>query len=472
MSANEAFRARGLRPKKSFGQHFLTDDRVSKKIAELATSPEGGTVVEIGAGLGALTTHLLERAALVIAIERDRDLVPILRDTFADAIQQGRLVVREADAAQVDWALEVSVGPRPHVVAGNLPYSITGRLVQQATLLAPSLDGVVFMIQKEVADRLAAPPDGDAYGALSVFAQAAFSVSRALVVKAGAFHPPPEVDSAVVHLVPLHPPRAEETPAFRDAVKRAFAARRKTLRNAWKGLYGWSKEELSEHAARAGIDLDARGETLAVEAFAAIARRSLVLCFGIFQLRHRRGPVDAFVRLLRLRAVGRHESDRRWRRVTVELELRGTPQLLLDQLVVGGRLGSVGELFDLRVHVFELRAHHHRVDLVFRDEAIGQNIGVVVRHFDEAPSHRAGAVAAFAFSFPADDAGLHRRQQRDVTRQHAELALDAGRGQLVDLLLQGSAGGSHDLQQDRVGSHHQPLSVSALALTSSMPPTM
>jgi len=127
------------------------------------------------------------------------------------------------------------------------------------------------MVQAEVADRLIAAPATESYGALSVFAQAAFDVRRLLVVRAGAFYPRPEVDSAVVVLQPHATPRAEETDRFRAAVKAAFEMRRKTLRNAWRGLYGWSSAELEREAALAGISLDARGETLSVEQFARIA---------------------------------------------------------------------------------------------------------------------------------------------------------------------------------------------------------
>jgi 16S rRNA (adenine1518-N6/adenine1519-N6)-dimethyltransferase len=259
------------RKKKSFGQHFLTDVRAARLIAERATTPPGGSVLEIGAGEGALTAHLLERAARVVAIERDRDLVPRLAGRFADALETGKLSILEADAATSDWAGALAPGPRPHVIAGNLPYNITGRLLQRTVQHRASIDGAVFMIQKEVADRLIAPPDGEAYGALTVFTQAAFAIQRVLVVRAGAFHPPPKVDSAVVALVPRNPPRAEETERFREAVRRAFAARRKTLRNAWKGMYGLSRDDLEARAVACGIDLGARGETLDVEAFAAIS---------------------------------------------------------------------------------------------------------------------------------------------------------------------------------------------------------
>ena len=280
-SIAERLRARGLAPKKRFGQNFLVDTEASRRIAEAATSPPGGTVLEIGAGLGALTRPLLDRAARVIAVERDRDLAPILREDLADPIAAGRLQIVEADAAQLDWlaafaALTGPAGserdaPRPHVVAGNLPYQITGRLLEISTQVADAIDRAVFMVQLEVAERLLAAPGTSSYGALTVFVRAAFDVRRLLTARAGAFYPRPEVDSAVIVLEPLRPRRAEETDAFRQAVRAAFGTRRKTLRNAWKGLYGWSAEELARHAAEAGVSLDARGETLDVDDFARIA---------------------------------------------------------------------------------------------------------------------------------------------------------------------------------------------------------
>ncbi|WP_437301465.1 16S rRNA (adenine(1518)-N(6)/adenine(1519)-N(6))-dimethyltransferase RsmA [Sorangium sp. So ce426] len=271
MAIAELLRTRGLSPKKGFGQNFLVDVDAARRIAEAATTTEGGAVIEIGAGLGALTRPLLDRAAHVVAIERDRDLVPILREQLAGPIEEGRLTLLEADAAQVDWVGALSGHARPHAVAGNLPYHITGRLLEQATTVAHQIDRAVFMVQLEVADRLVAAPGSADYGALSVFVQAAFDVRRLLIARAGAFYPRPEVDSAVVVLTPWRPRRAEETDAFRAAVRAAFSARRKTLRNAWKNLYGWSSQELERHAKDAGISLDARGETLSVEAFARIA---------------------------------------------------------------------------------------------------------------------------------------------------------------------------------------------------------
>jgi 16S rRNA (adenine1518-N6/adenine1519-N6)-dimethyltransferase len=261
----------GLRAKRHFGQNFLSDTRLAARIAEWATTPAGGTVVEIGAGLGALTRPLLDRAARVLAIERDRDLVAALQMEFAAPIAQGRMSLVEADAKTVDLASLFRDTPRPRVLAGNLPYQITGPLLEKTAASRQLLQRAVLMVQLEVGDRIAAEPGTASYGALSVFIQAQYRTRRALVVRRGAFYPQPRVDSAVVLLDPLSPPIAEETAAFRSVVKAAFAQRRKKLRNAWSGVLTGSVEELAAAARRAGVDLDARGESLTVEQFARMA---------------------------------------------------------------------------------------------------------------------------------------------------------------------------------------------------------
>jgi 16S rRNA (adenine1518-N6/adenine1519-N6)-dimethyltransferase len=264
-------RGAGLRPKKSFGQNFLVAAPVALAIAEACVpdSERGrARVVEIGAGTGVLTRLLASRARALVAIERDRDLVPILAREVADA----HVRVLEADAATVD--LRELLGPpdatSPRVLCGNLPYAITGQLLRRAVESADSLERVVFMVQDEVAARLIAAPGAKERGALSVFVQAAFGQRRVLRVAAGAFHPAPEVTSAVVELTPLRPPRARETPAFRSVVRAAFQSRRKTLRNAWRALFG-EMAALELAAKRASIDLGARGETLDVDAFSRMA---------------------------------------------------------------------------------------------------------------------------------------------------------------------------------------------------------
>lgn len=261
--------ASGLSPKSSFGQNFLADPNIARKIAEIATSPPGGTTIEIGAGLGSLTFELARRARNVVAVERDRDLVPVLRHEL-ESRSIANVTVLEADAKQIDYEALLDGTPRPRVLAGNLPYQLTGPLLQRTVALAPCLDRVVYMVQLEVAARLSAKPRESDYGALTVFVKAAFSVDRAFVVRRGAFFPQPNVDSAVIVLTPAHQ-RVEETPAFRAVVRAAFAKRRKTLKNAWSGVLGLSAADLAAAAARAGIDLSARGETLDVGAFAKMA---------------------------------------------------------------------------------------------------------------------------------------------------------------------------------------------------------
>lgn len=255
----------GVVPKKHFGQNFLFDRNLAARIAELA-APRGAFVIEIGAGLGSLTVPLLERARHVIAIERDRDLVPVLRSELAARVADGQLSIVEADAKTYDYAQALAGAEPPRAVAGNLPYQLTGPLLERLMGLAGSLERAAALVQLEVAERLTAKPGTENYGALSVFAQAAYVVTRPLLVRRGAFFPQPNVDSALVVLVPHAEPPARETPTFRQVVKAAFSQRRKKLRNAWASVL--EAPELDRAAARAGIDLDRRGETLSVAEFA------------------------------------------------------------------------------------------------------------------------------------------------------------------------------------------------------------
>jgi 16S rRNA (adenine1518-N6/adenine1519-N6)-dimethyltransferase len=267
-------RRTGLAPKKGFGQNFLISPHAVEAIAEACVpSAEVGRarVLELGAGTGALTRALAARARSVVAVERDRDLVPVLREELAD-LPEGRVRVLEGDAQAVS-PVEL-LGPpdpgSPRVLCGNLPYQITGRLLERAVVHADDLERVVFMVQLEVADRLAAEPGSKTYGALTVFTRAAFRSRKLFAVGPGSFHPPPDVTSAVILLEPERPRRAEETELFRALVKGAFGTRRKTLRNAWKSVA--APELIAAAAERASISLDARGETLDVDQFAAMAR--------------------------------------------------------------------------------------------------------------------------------------------------------------------------------------------------------
>ncbi len=272
--ARAILRRVGLAPKRSFGQNFLVSPHVVDAIARACVPDDEvgrARVLELGAGLGVLTSALAKRARTVVAVERDRDLVPVLGQELAPEIETDRVRIVEGDAQAVDpHELLGECDPSsPRVLAGNLPYQITGRLLERAVAHADALERVVFMVQLEVADRLAASPGTKEYGALTVFVRAAYRVQKLFDVSRGSFHPPPEVTSAVVMLEPHRPRIAEETDLFRALVKGAFGARRKTLRNAWSRVAEPAK--IAEAASAAGISLDARGETLDVEAFARMA---------------------------------------------------------------------------------------------------------------------------------------------------------------------------------------------------------
>jgi 16S rRNA (adenine1518-N6/adenine1519-N6)-dimethyltransferase len=272
--ARAVLRRTGLAPKRSFGQNFLVSPHTVEAIAA-ACIPDAevgrARVLELGAGTGVLTRALAQRAKSVVAVERDRDLVPVLNEELAD-LPAGRVRIIEGDAQTVDPG-ELLGAPdpeSPRILCGNLPYQITGRLLERAVVHADDVERVVFMVQLEVADRLAAEPGSKTYGALTVFVRAAFRSAKLFAVGPGSFHPPPDVTSAVIRLEPERPRRAEETETFRALVKGAFGTRRKTLRNAWKNVAPMAA--IAAAAQQAGISLDARGETLDVDQFAAMAK--------------------------------------------------------------------------------------------------------------------------------------------------------------------------------------------------------
>jgi 16S rRNA (adenine1518-N6/adenine1519-N6)-dimethyltransferase len=252
------------RAKRRLGQHFLTDPRLLGRIADaLGAGPED-TVLEIGPGPGGLTAALAERAGRLVAIEKDRDLIPALRARFPAA------TIVEADALEADWP--ALAGPR-FLVAGNIPYNITSPLIDKA-LDPPPPARIVFLVQKEVADRVTAGAGEPAYGALSAGVQSVATAERLFTIPAGAFHPRPKVDSAVLRLTPSVPPlvTAAEQGSFRRLVVGLFGFRRKQLARGLRELTGWEPPRVAETLARAGIPPDVRPETVAPEGFARLLR--------------------------------------------------------------------------------------------------------------------------------------------------------------------------------------------------------
>jgi 16S rRNA (adenine1518-N6/adenine1519-N6)-dimethyltransferase len=266
----------GLHAKKSWGQNFLQDENALDDIARLAAPSPGEAVVELGAGLGHLTARLVARGAKVVAVERDREMARVLRAELGE-----RITLLEADAARLDWA-ELAArlgtpdapGGAPRLaVAGNLPYHLSSPILFSLLDAARSLRRAVLLLQREVAERLAAAPGGRDFGLPSVLLQREAEVEVARRVPPGAFWPPPRVESAVVcarfrqAVVPVL-----DEARFRRLVKAGFGQRRKTLRNALEAARVAPPERLAAALASAGIDPGRRGETLTVAEWVALER--------------------------------------------------------------------------------------------------------------------------------------------------------------------------------------------------------
>jgi 16S rRNA (adenine1518-N6/adenine1519-N6)-dimethyltransferase len=255
--------------RRALGQHFLRDAGMVGAIVDLLAPTARDLVVEIGPGEGALTTTLAERAGRVIALEVDRALLERLRRRLP------QVEALEADARTWDYGMLTRPADGRVLVVGNLPYSVSKPIVAALLDARRVLDTLVLMLQREVAERLAAPPGGKVYGALSVLTQAVCDVELALRVPPGAFRPPPQVESAVVRLTPRAVPRVppELEARFREVVRAAFAQRRKTLANALAAGLGRSLGVVREAATTCGVDAGRRAETLTIEEFVSLAAR-------------------------------------------------------------------------------------------------------------------------------------------------------------------------------------------------------
>ena len=257
----EALEAHGLWAKKAFGQHFLLDLNVTRKIARLAAVGDGDHVIEVGPGPGGLTRALLETGAKVTAIEKDERFQPLLQEV-ADAAPN--LVLMFGDALKADEAA-IAAGAPAHLVS-NLPYNVGTPLLIKWLTGPWTPKSLTLMFQREVADRITEGPGEEAYGRLAVIVQATCKARRVLDAPARAFTPPPKVDSAVVRLEPLaERPNSERLDALQKITAAAFGQRRKMLRSSLKILGG---EDL---ILAAGLDPQVRAEVVPVAGFLALA---------------------------------------------------------------------------------------------------------------------------------------------------------------------------------------------------------
>jgi 16S rRNA (adenine1518-N6/adenine1519-N6)-dimethyltransferase len=243
------------RPRKRFGQHFLHDPGVIRKIVEAIAPAAEDFIVEIGPGQGVLTLPLAERVRQLEVIEIDRDL--------AAALPGDRIKVHVADALEFDFG----VFPQGVRIVGNLPYNISTPLLFHLARYADRVRDMHFMLQLEVVERMVAKPSTPEYGRLSVMLQTRFMMQKLFRVAPGAFRPPPKVDSAVVRMQPLRGPLGCDAAQLEQVVRLAFSARRKTLRNALPLAAG--------DFVALGIDPGLRPENLSPQDYVRIAQRTI-----------------------------------------------------------------------------------------------------------------------------------------------------------------------------------------------------
>jgi len=260
------------RARKRFGQHFLTDPTVVHRIVQVVHPEAGDHIVEIGPGLGVLTAALIPHVKQMDAVELDRDIIPKLKSNI---LPLGNLHIHSADALTFDFCTLMQQSSAPDQalrIVGNLPYNISTPLIFHLIEQINCIADMIFMLQKEVVDRIVAQPNHSAYGKLSVMLQYHCHAEKCFDVPPGAFSPPPKVESSVVRLTPHQKPLVDVN-SFSDfaaLVSAAFAQRRKTLRNNLKGML--SEPQITS----ADIDPQRRAETLSLSEFARLS--NIVSC--------------------------------------------------------------------------------------------------------------------------------------------------------------------------------------------------
>ena len=268
-----------LRPTKSLGQNFLADEGILRKIGQAAEIDSNDVILEIGPGLGSLTAVLAESAGCVVAVEIDKRLIPVLHSNM---IGYRNVVILNDDILKIDVHKEL----KPYMknedgterrlkIVANLPYYITTPVIMKLLESSVEAECMVFMVQKEVADIMAAAPGGKDYGALSVAVQYYSRPTVVMQVHPHSFVPQPDVESSVVRLELHKTPPVEllDKDLFFKVVKAAFGQRRKTLVNALNNAsyLGLDKERITELLEKTGIEKNQRGETLSIEQFAQLS---------------------------------------------------------------------------------------------------------------------------------------------------------------------------------------------------------
>jgi 16S rRNA (adenine1518-N6/adenine1519-N6)-dimethyltransferase len=270
-----------VRAKKALGQNFLVDGNVLANIIKAADVRPEDMILEIGPGTGALTSRLADAAARVVAVEWDRDLVTLLRKELS---RYTSLEIIHGDFLRIDLhQVLASSGTGRWKVVANLPYNISSQILFRIIDERSMFSELLLMLQKEVGDRLLAPPACKDYGVLTVLSRLYCDVKKVMPVKPSSFRPIPKVDSAVLRFRILPEPRIDvgDELLFRQVVKASFAQRRKTLFNCLKSMDLLSDETaLRQILACTGIDAQRRGETLSLEEFALLTKEILALRQG------------------------------------------------------------------------------------------------------------------------------------------------------------------------------------------------
>jgi 16S rRNA (adenine1518-N6/adenine1519-N6)-dimethyltransferase len=259
-----------MRPKKSLSQNFLINDRAAKRIVDSLNIQEGDTVLEIGAGKGALTKYLLKQAKKVLAVELDEELCQYLKRRF---FEKDNLVLINQDILKIDF--QKLIGRRSHLkVIGNLPYQITSPLLSLLLKNRSFIPLCVLMVQKEVAKRICAQPGSKDWSPLSVAVQLYSEVKILFSLKPASFFPPPKVESSVIKIIFLERPRVwvANEDLFFSVVRSAFGQRRKIILNSLSANFNLPKKEMELILSKVKIDPKRRPETLSIQEFANLSQ--------------------------------------------------------------------------------------------------------------------------------------------------------------------------------------------------------